>query len=119
MYNDIIYYLALLAAALLISAMVVHLYLKKWKATEVESKLITILHNELGRYSEQNKRLDEQNQKLESRLVELHNRVSELNSRISDLMKENDRLHSEVINLTIQIDRMSSRDTTFNPLQGA
>ena len=71
-------------------------YLKGWKSNKAESSLITMMHKELERYAKQNKELCDEIEKLRDQL-------RALNTQISQLIIENERLHSQVNNLSIKL----------------
>jgi uncharacterized coiled-coil DUF342 family protein len=98
-FNNIIEVITGSIFGLLIIAFGLQQYLKKWKSTEVESSLITLLHNELERYSAQNKELCEEIAKLQIQL-----RL--FNTQITKITSENERLHVEIASLSQQVDRL-------------
>jgi peptidoglycan hydrolase CwlO-like protein len=70
-----------------------------WKANTAESSIITLMHNELERMSQQNTSLS-----LE--LGRLQQEVIKLNNQLQKLTVENQRLQQEVIVLTREVTRL-------------
>lgn len=77
-------------------AMLLQKFLNTFKADKTESSVITLMHTELERMSEQNT-------KLSVELGKLQNEVIELNKELRALTVENQRLHAEVQSLTAEI----------------
>ena len=75
--------------------------LKNWKATEVESSIITLMHTELERMSGQNIKLATELNKLQLELISL-------NKELNNLTIDNQRLHVEVVALTKEVSRLQS-----------
>lgn len=78
--------------------------LKAWKETNTETDLITRLHTELERMSDQNT-------KLALELNKLQQEILTLNKQIRDLSEENHKLHYEVCALNAQVYRLSEGAT--------
>lgn len=70
--------------------------LKDWKATSAETNIITLMHSELERMSEQNSSLSVE-------VGRLHNEIIVLNNQLQKLTIENQRLQAEVCALTEEI----------------
>jgi predicted nuclease with TOPRIM domain len=70
--------------------------LKNWRSTEAETSIITLMHTELERMSEQNT-------KLSIELGRLHSEVIALNTELQKLTVENQRLQTEVCALTQEV----------------
>lgn len=70
--------------------------LKNWRSTEAETSIITLMHVELERMSEQNT-------KLSIELGRLHTEVIALNTELQKLTLENQHLRSEVCALTQEV----------------
>lgn len=70
--------------------------LKDWKSTSAETNIITLMHTELERMSEQNTVLSIE-------LGRLHTEVMNLNKELQKLTVENQRLQLEVIALTNEV----------------
>lgn len=75
--------------------------LKDWKSTNAETSIITLMHSELERMSQQNTALS-----LE--LGRLHLEVIALNQQLHKLTVENQRLQSEVVVLTREVTRLQT-----------
>lgn len=83
-------------AGVLLIALVLQKFLNTFKAEKTESSVLTLMHQELERMSEQNT-------KLSVELGKLQNEVIELNKELRLLTAENQRLHAEVELLTAEI----------------
>ena len=70
--------------------------LKNWRSTEAETSIITLMHTELERMSEQNT-------KLSIELGRLHSEIIALNTELQKLTVENQRLQTEVCALTQEV----------------
>ena len=70
--------------------------LKDWKSTSAETSVITLMHTELERMSQQNTNLSIE-------LGRLHTEVIALNTELQKLTVENQRLQTEVIALTTEV----------------
>lgn len=82
-------------------------FLSGWKSDKAEGSVITLMHTELERMSEQNARLSEELGKLQQELIDL-------NKELRYLHTENQRLHAEVSTLTEEVSRLQGmlrRDT--------
>jgi hypothetical protein len=75
--------------------------LKDWRGTEAETSVITLMHAELERMSEQNT-------KLSLELGRLHTEVIALNTELQKLTIENQRLQTEVVALTNEISELKT-----------
>lgn len=76
-------------------------FLTSIKAEKTESSVISLMHQELERMSEQNT-------KLSLELGKLQTEVIELNKQLRTLTTENQRLHAEVATLTGEVTRLQS-----------
>lgn len=70
-----------------------------FKTGTAESSVLTLMHNELERMSEQNTTLSNE-------LGKLQKEVISLNKELRTLTAENQRLHSEVVTLTVEVSRL-------------
>jgi peptidoglycan hydrolase CwlO-like protein len=70
--------------------------LKTWKSNNAESHLLTMMHDELERMSEQNTKLSVELGKLQEEMLRL-------NKQLRILSEENQRLHTEIVSLTNEI----------------
>lgn len=85
--------------ALIAIALGLQKVLKNWKETNAESRVITIMHEELDRMSKQNVTLAQELNKLQLEIVTLNKELHKLNL-------ENQRLHTEVVALTAEVSRL-------------
>lgn len=74
---------------------------KSWKSSNAETSIITLMHTELERMSEQNTSLSVE-------LGRLHSEVIALNHQLQKLTRENQYLQTEVIALTKEVTRLQS-----------
>jgi predicted nuclease with TOPRIM domain len=86
----------LIAVAVIAGLFVLKKLMKDWLSTGAESNIITLMHTELERMSEQNTALSVE-------LGRLHNEVILLNQELQKLTVENQRLQIEVMNLTTEL----------------
>ena len=75
--------------------------LKDWRTTSAETSIITLMHTEL-------ERLSDQNTQLSTELGRLHTEVINLNRELQKLTVENQRLQLEVVALTKEVSRLQS-----------
>jgi predicted nuclease with TOPRIM domain len=75
--------------------------LKDWRTTSAETSIITLMHTEL-------ERLSDQNTQLSTELGRLHGEVINLNRELQKLTVENQRLQLEVVALTKEVSRLQS-----------
>lgn len=75
--------------------------LKDWRTTSAETSIITLMHTELERLSEQNTQLSVE-------LGRLHTEVIALNRELQNLTIENQRLQLEVVALTKEVARLQA-----------
>lgn len=75
--------------------------LKEWKTTNAETSIITLMHHELERLSEQNSALSHE-------LGRLNAEIIKLNQELHNLTAENQRLHTEVVCLTTEVNRLQT-----------
>lgn len=94
--DHIVQTVGLIAMAIVASLFGIRKILKDWRSTEAETRIITIMHNELERMSEQNTALSVE-------LGRLHNEVIALNKQLQKLTIENQRLQTEVVALTNEV----------------
>lgn len=74
---------------------------KEWKSTNAETSIITLMHQELERLSEQNTSLSQE-------LGRLNTEIIKLNQELHNLTIENQRLHTEVVTLTSEVSRLQA-----------
>jgi peptidoglycan hydrolase CwlO-like protein len=99
--DSVIQVLGAVALAVIVVFVSVQKLLKDWKSTSAETSIITLMHNELDRMSEQNTQLSVE-------LGRLNAQVITLNQQLQKLTIENQRLQSEVIALTREVTRLQS-----------
>jgi predicted nuclease with TOPRIM domain len=78
--------------------------LKNWRSTEAETSIITLMHTELERMSQQNT-------KLSIELGRLHSEVIALNGELQKLTTENQHLRTEVAALTQEVIKFKQLST--------
>lgn len=93
--------ISLVAIAVIAGFVGVQKILKNWRSTEAETNVITLMHSELERMSEQNT-------KLSLELGRLHTEVIALNTELQKLTLENQRLQREVVALTAEIGELKT-----------
>lgn len=86
-------------AAVVGATILVQRLLKSWKETSAETSVITLMHTELNRLSQQNSVLTEE-------LAKFQLEVIRLNKQLNELSVENNRLHAEVAALTQEVTRL-------------
>jgi len=86
-------------ASLLVVGFLLQKFFTGFKRESTENSIISMMHQELERMSEQNTRLS-----LE--LGKLQEEVIELNQQIRNLTTENQRLHAEISELTKEISKL-------------
>ncbi len=75
--------------------------IKRWKANNAETAVLTLLHNELNRMSTQNTEL--------SKIVNtLQLEANKINLQLGKLQLENQKLHAEVVCLTNEVIKLRS-----------
>jgi regulator of replication initiation timing len=89
---------SLIAIAVIAVFIGVQKIIKNWRSTEAETSIISLMHTELERMSEQNT-------KLSVELGRLHTEVIALNQELQKLTAENQHLRTEVTALTQEVSR--------------
>jgi regulator of replication initiation timing len=79
--------------------------LKNWRSTEAETSIISLMHTELERMSEQNT-------KLSVELGRLHSEIIALNNELQKLTAENQHLRTEVSALTQEVSKFKQISET-------
>jgi predicted nuclease with TOPRIM domain len=97
--------ISLIAIAVIAILIGVQKILKNWRSTEAETSIITLMHSELERMSEQNA-------KLSVELGRLHSEVIALNTELQKLTVENQHLRTEVATLTQEVIKFKQLPTT-------
>ena len=103
---------SLVAIAVMAVFIGVQKILKNWRSTEAETSIITLMHAELERMSEQNT-------KLSVELGRLHSEVIALNSELQKLTAENQHLRTEVAALTQEVVKFKQRSRTHKGINNA
>jgi predicted nuclease with TOPRIM domain len=75
--------------------------LKDWRSTAAETNVITLMHSELERMSQQNSLLSNE-------LGNLNSQIINLRQELHNLTLENQRLHTEVVTLTNEVSRLQA-----------
>jgi peptidoglycan hydrolase CwlO-like protein len=99
--DSVIQVLGMVALAVIAVLVGIQKLLKDWKSTNAETSIITLMHTELDRMSEQNTQLSVE-------LGRLNTQVITLNQQLQELTVENQRLQSEVVALTREVARLQS-----------
>lgn len=86
-------------ASLLVFGFLLQKFFMGFKRESTENSVLNMMHQELGRMSEQNT-------KLSTELGKLQEEVIELNQQIRNLTTENQRLHTEICTLTAEITKL-------------
>ena len=89
------------AAGLFAVALGIQKFITIWQTNKAEGSILSIMHDELGRMSDQNT-------KLSTELGKLQEEIIALNSELRKLTAENQRLHVEVVSLTEEVSRLQS-----------
>lgn len=84
---------SLVALAVIAFSVGIQKLLKDWKSTYAETSVITLMHTELERLSEQNGLLSNELNRLQQEMILL-------NTQLAQLCIENQRLQTEVVALT-------------------
>lgn len=94
--DNLIQLFTVIALAVVATFVGIQKIVKDWRSTSAETNIITLMHTELERMSEQNTALSVE-------LGRLHNEVMALNQQLQKLTVENQRLQLEVIALTNEV----------------
>lgn len=94
--DKLVQLLSVIALAVIATFVGIQKILKDWRSTNAETSIITIMHTELERMSEQNTALSVE-------LGRLHTEVIALNQQLQKLTVENQRLQTEVVALTNEV----------------
>jgi predicted nuclease with TOPRIM domain len=96
--DNLIQTVSLVALAVVAFSVGIQKLLKDWKSTGAETSIITLMHNELERMSEQNGILATELNRLQQEMILL-------NSQLSQLCIENQQLQTEVVALTEEVNK--------------
>ena len=84
------------ALAILVVFIGIQKIVKDWRSTNAETSIITLMHTEL-------ERLSQQNTSLSNEIGRLHTEIIALNKELQNLTLENQRLQAEVVALTNEV----------------
>jgi predicted nuclease with TOPRIM domain len=104
--HSLIQTISLIALAVIAFSVGIQKLLKEWKSTGAETSVITLMHTELERMSEQNGVLSKELNRLQQEMIVLNNQLSQL-------CIENQRLQAEVVALTDEVSRFRT-ETVYN-----
>jgi uncharacterized protein YoxC len=96
--HSLIQTISLVALAVVAFSVGIQKLLKDWKSTNAETSVITLMHTELERMSQQNGLLA-------AELNRLQQEVVLLNAQLSQLCIENQQLQTEVVALTQEVNK--------------
>jgi hypothetical protein len=96
--HSLIQTVSLVALAVVAFSVGIQKLLKDWKSTHAETSIITLMHNELERMSEQNGLLATELNRLQQEMILL-------NAQLSQLCIENQQLQTEVVALTEEVNK--------------
>jgi hypothetical protein len=94
--HSLIQTISLIALAVVAFSVGLQKLLKEWKSNNAETSVITLMHTELHRMSEQNSLLSKELNRLQQEMIVL-------NTQLSQLCIENQQLQIEVIALTNEV----------------
>lgn len=97
--DNFIQVLGVVATAIIVTLMAIQKIVREWRSTEAETRIITLMHIELERMSEQNTALS-------TELGRLHAEVINLNQQLQQLTIENQCLQREIIALTNEVNNL-------------
>ena len=101
--HSLIQTISLIALAVVAFSVGLQKLLKEWKTTGAETSVITLMHTELERMSEQNGVLSKELNRLQQEMIVLNNQLSQL-------CIENQRLQAEVVTLTYELSRFRTEN---------
>jgi predicted nuclease with TOPRIM domain len=96
--HSLIQTVSLVALAVIAFSVGIQKLLRDWKSTNAETSVITLMHTELERMSEQNVLLSKELNRLQQEMIVLNNQLAQL-------CVENQQLQSEVVALTNEVSR--------------
>jgi predicted nucleic acid-binding Zn-ribbon protein len=103
--HSLIQTISLIALAVVAFSVGLQKLLKEWKSNNAETSVITLMHTELERLSEQNGLLSKELNRLQQEMIVL-------NTQLSQLCIENQRLQTEVVALTEEISKLRANNNT-------
>ena len=96
--HSVIQTVSLVALAVIAFSVGIQKLLKDWKSTGAETSIITLMHTELERMSEQNGLLANELNRLQQEMILLNNQLAQL-------CVENQQLQTEVVALTEEVNK--------------
>lgn len=96
--HSLIQTVSLVALAVIAFSVGIQKLLKDWKSTGAETSVITLMHTELERMSQQNGILANELNRLQQEMIILNNQLSQL-------CIENQQLQTEVVALTEEVNK--------------
>jgi len=96
--HSLIQTVSLVALAVVAFSVGIQKLLKDWKSTHAETSIITLMHTELERMSEQNGLLATELNRLQQEMIIL-------NAQLAQLCIENQQLQTEVVALTEEVNK--------------
>lgn len=96
--HSLIQTISLVALAVIAFSVGIQKLLKEWKSTGAETSIITLMHTELERMSEQNGLLANELNRLQQEMILLNNQLAQL-------CVENQQLQTEVVALTEEVNK--------------
>ena len=96
--HSLIQTVSLVALAVIAFSVGLQKLLKDWKSTGAETSIITLMHTELERMSEQNGLLANELNRLQQEMILLNNQLAQL-------CVENQQLQTEVVALTEEVNK--------------
>lgn len=97
--HSLIQTVSLVALAVVAFSVGIQKLLRDWKSTGAETSVITLMHTELERMSQQNGVLSNELNRLQQEMITLNNQLSQL-------CVENQRLQTEVVALTDEVSKL-------------
>lgn len=99
--HSVIQTISLVALAVIAFSVGIQKLLKDWRSTGAETSIITLMHTELERMSEQNGLLSTELNRLQQEIIVLNNQLAQL-------CVENQQLQTEVVALTNEVSKFRS-----------
>lgn len=101
--HSLIQTVSLVALAVVAFSVGIQKLLRDWKSTNAETSVITLMHTELERLSEQNGLLSKELNRLQQEIIVL-------NHQLAQLCVENQQLQTEVVALTNEVSKLRTSD---------
>ena len=106
--HSLIQTISIVALAVVAFSVGIQKLLKDWKSTSAETNIITLMHTELERMSQQNGVLSTELNRLQQEMITLNNQLSQL-------CVENQRLQTEVVALTDEVNKLRTSPAVTAP----